>query len=278
MGNASIVRVNPSNGPQVFDQFLIDLWRVGDVPMRPIQWSASNWTGLTIPSEVESEYQVGPSPGVSGSTVVQYYNGTFGANLNLFTNPVQPNQSLATITIEYNWSPGTRVFPWTLEGEYLELSILYQVPSARREGVAIYSSWSIGLLHAASQKFVWFETALFDLDRPLGGDVVWLDTISGNVIIHSVLSNSPSQFHIVQPDSAFSVSSPYTGLQFFHFLITDDNIHAAMLAANAKFVGLNLSTVAAEWELVHTNVEVEGTGEGQCGHSLRHMTIRQTFG
>jgi hypothetical protein len=47
-----------------------------------------------------------------------------------------------------------------------------------------------------------------------------------------------------------------------------------MLAANTKFPHLNLPTAAADWQLVHTNVEVEGTAAGQCGHSLRSMTIR----
>lgn len=47
-----------------------------------------------------------------------------------------------------------------------------------------------------------------------------------------------------------------------------------MLAANSKFPSLNLSTVAAEWLLVHTNVEVEATEAAQCGHALRDMSIR----
>ena len=277
MTNASIVRVNPFDGPQVFDQFLVDIWRLGDFKLQPVLWNVSGWTGLGIPDYRHSDSQLGPSPSVIGSTAVQYYNGSFGANLNMFTNPLQPNQSLATITIEYNWSPQTRASPWAAAGSYVELSVLYRVPAARRQGVAVYSSWSLGLLHQATHKFVWFETALFDLDRPLGGDVVWLDTISGNAIIHSVLSSEPSLFHTLQPDSAESVSSPFSDQKFFHFTISSDNVHAAMLAVNSKFAGLNLSTVAAEWQLVHTNVEVEGTDMGECGHSLRDMVIRQIF-
>ena len=80
---------------------------------------------------------------------------------------------------------------------------------------------------------MWFETALFDLDRPLDGDVVWLDTISGSAIVHGVLSREHSAFHALQPDSALSVSRPFSGLRLFHFTVSDDNIHAAMLAADA---------------------------------------------
>jgi hypothetical protein len=277
MANSSIVRVNPFNGPQVFDQFLVDIWRLGDSKLQHVHWNVSEWSGLVILQDLEAEFQLGLTPELAGSTAVQYYNGSFGANLNLFSNPIQPNQSLATITIEYNWSPQTRVSPWAIAGSYIDLSLLYQVPTAKRQGIAIYSSWSLGLLHIATQKFVWFETALFDLGRPLGGDAVWLDIISNNVIIHSVLSNQTSLFHEMQPDSSLSVSNPFSGLKLFHFTINENHIHAAMVAANSKFSDLNLSTVAAEWQLVHTNVEVEGAALSACGHSLQDLSIRQVL-
>ncbi len=276
MTNASIIRVNPFAGPDVFDQFVVDIWRLGDVKLQPVQWNVSEWTGLAVPEGTHGEFQLGLSPGVTGSSAVQYFNGTFGAHLNTITNPIQPNQSLATITIEYNWSPETRVCPWA-NASHLELSVMYQAPAAARQGVAVYSSWSLGLLHAATRKFVWFETALFDLERPLGGDVVWLDSISGNAIVHSALNGQHSLFHTLLPDSAVSVSAPFSGLKLFHFTVSGDNIRAAMMAANSKFAGLNLSTVAAEWQLVHTNVEVEGTALGRCGHSLRLMNISRVF-
>jgi hypothetical protein len=198
MTNASIVRVNPFDGPQVFDQFLVDVWRLGDFKMQPVMWNVSDWTGLGVPEEKQGGSQLGPSPSAIASTAVQYYSGSFGANLNTFSNPIQPNQSLATITIEYNWSPETRTSPWSATASFLELSLLYEVPSASRQGVAVYSSWSLGLLHKTTQKFVWFETALFDLDRPLGSDVIWLDTISGNAIVHGVLADERSLFHTVR--------------------------------------------------------------------------------
>jgi hypothetical protein len=131
MTNASIVRVNPFGGPQVFDQFVVDVWRLGDFKLQSVQWNVSDWTGLRIPEDQLPENQLGPSPSALGSTAVQYYNGSFGANLNLFANPIQPNQSLATITIEYNWSPATRISPWAAPGSYLELSVYYQACALR---------------------------------------------------------------------------------------------------------------------------------------------------
>jgi len=276
MTNSSIVRVNPFAGPAVFDHFLVDVWRLGQFDLERVPWDVGEYSGLHVPADERGKLQLGPTPNQTGSSAVQYYNGTFGANLNLFANPIQNGSDLATITIEYNWSPQNRVNPWAAAGSCIELSMLYQVPSATRQGIAIYTSWTLGLLHNATQQFVWFETALFDLDRPLGGDVVWLDTISGNAIIHGVLSReTPSLFHTLLPDGAQSTNSPYSPFKLFHFTVSDDNIHAAMVAANSKFKSLNLSTVAAEWLLVHTNVEVEGTGAAACGHCMRDMTIRQ---
>jgi hypothetical protein len=278
MTNSSIVRVNPYAGPAVFDQFVVDLWRLGDFELQRVAWSVGMWSGLDVPPDARVAHQLGPTPNQNGSTAVQYFNGSFGANLNLFTNPIQNDTSLGTITIEYNWSPQTRVNPWAAARSCIELSMFYEVPSARREGVAIYTSWTLGLLHDATQKFVWFETALFDLDRLLGGDAVWMDTVSGSAIIHAVLSReTPSLFHTLQPDSCESSTRPFSVLKFFNFTISDDNIHSAMVAANSKFKGLNLSTVASEWQLVHTNVEVEGTGLAACGHCMRDMTIRQVL-
>ena len=136
--NASIVRVN--GGPPIFDQFVVDLWRLGDVKLQPVLWRASEWTGLDVPQGSQGEFQRGPSPSVAGSTAVQYYNGTFGANLNLFTDPIQPNQSLATITMEYNWGAETRCAPWAAPASRLELSLLYQVPVAARNDSAVYAT------------------------------------------------------------------------------------------------------------------------------------------
>lgn len=136
--NASIVRVN--GGPPIFDQFVVDVWRLGDVKLQPLLWRASDWTGLDVPEGSQGEFQRGPSPSVAGSTAVQYFNGTFGANLNLFTDPIQPNQSLATITMEYNWGAETRCAPWAAPAARLELSLLYQVPVAARNASAVYAT------------------------------------------------------------------------------------------------------------------------------------------
>ena len=180
---------------------------------------------------------------------------------------------MGTITIGYDWSLSSRVAPW--RDGFLDMSVEYKVPTADkcRTCTAIYSSWTIGLASQNGSSFVWYETALFDLERPLGGDVVFMDTISGRPIIHSPLSfGEISHFHSLLPDSAPSSSEPIREFQRFHFSIEAQHVVNAMTAANSKY-NLTLSEDPAEWYLVHTNVELEGTSGGAAGHSLRNMII-----
>lgn len=227
------------------------------------------WTG----AETTLAFQRGldPAAGLNGSTAMQYADGVFGASLNLFDTPLAPPDSLGTITIENNWSPQTSAAPWNASGAVLDMSIMYEAHSAFRTGVAVYSSWSLGLSHRVSHDFVWYETALFDLDRPLGGDEIWLDTISGNVIVHGVLG-APSAFHTMAADSSASQTSVWAGRRLFHFTVASTQIAAAMQAANEKY-NVTLGTDPADWLLVHTNVELEGTANVRGAHSLANMTI-----
>ena len=268
LDNSSIVRVNPSE--IVYDHALVDFWRCGSGPLAPIaSWDMAPWTGAN--TSLANQRGLLPNATMNGSTAVSFAGGVFGASLNLFDTPLAPTDTLGTITIENNWSPSQTVAPWAVAGAELDLSIMYEAHSAFRTGVAVYSSWSLGLSHQKTLDFVWYETALFDLDRDLGADEIWHDTISGNVIVHGVLG-PPSAFHALAPDSSVSQTATWSGRRLFHFTITSAHIAAAMNAANAKF-NISLGTDPAEWNLVHTNVELEGTPNVRGAHSLANMTI-----
>jgi hypothetical protein len=266
LSSATVVDPSAAGAP---DELVLAIFRVGAGPTFPLSWDLSARTGAALPA-ADSR---GTRPLVVGSTALQFGNSTFGALLNLTADPLEPGASLGTVTIGYDWDASRAAAPWAGSGGGLELSIQYQVPTARKTGVAVYTSWTVGLATASADSFVWYETALFDLDRPLGGDVVWLDTISGRPIVHGVLSQTQtSNFHRVFPDSANSATSTWAGFRRFHFAIEAAHVAAAMAAANAKF-NLTLSTDPADWRLVHTNVEVEGTAGGTAAHSLREMII-----
>lgn len=267
--NASIVRANPSE-PAIYNATQVSFWRVGSGPLAPVSgWSLESYTGAPAPRS----QQVGLGPVTHpGSTAVAFYNATFSAVLNLFETPVIPSTSLGTITVEHNWDPATAAAPFPTPASALDLALHYRVPTAQKTGVAIYSSWSLGLFNRVTRRFVWWETAIFDLDRPLGGDQLWIDTISGNVIVHSVLSPNPSAFHTKAADSADSGSATWASEALLHLTISGQQVSDAMAAASAKF-NTSLGSDAADWLLVHTNVEAEGTGSGRMGHSVRTMRI-----
>ena len=274
LDNSSVVRVNPTATP--LDETLVDFWRLGAGPLAAeTTWDVSAWTGSGIASRAESRALLPPAS-VNGSTAMQFAGGVFGASLNLFETPLAPPDSLGTITIENNWSPATRVQPWAPAqgGAVLDMSVRYQAFSGFRTGVAVYSSWSLGLSNARTQRFVWYETALWDLDRDLGGDELWIDTISGNVIVHGVLG-APSDFHTMTADSAASSNACWSGFRLFHWTISAGEIAKAIQMAEAKF-NTTLGADPADWELVHTNIELEGTPGVRGAHSLANMTISLT--
>lgn len=270
LDNATIVRINPT--VTVYDQALVDLWRLGAGPLAPVSlWNLSAWSGSGIAQLTDTRALLPPAA-QNGSTAVQFADGVFGASLNLFDTPMAPTDTLATITIENNWSPQTRVAPWGAPGGALELSIEYVAQSAFRTGVAVYSSWSLGLSNAVTGKYIWYETALWDLGRDLGGDELWIDTISGNVIVHGVLGPAPSAFHTMAAGSASSSNECWDGFRTFSFSVSSSQVAAAVSAAEAKF-NVTLGGDPADWLLVHTNVELEGTPNARGAHALRNMTI-----
>ena len=263
VGNVSIVRVNPAQS--VLGTTVVDFWRVGAGSLAPDTWPLGHFTG----SPVGSERTRGLQPTIAGSNAISYDKAVFGAVLN--TTTIESGQTLGTITIEQSW-PAPGFAPWAAGGN-LDLSAFYQVPTAVRApgAIAVYSSWTFGIRSYIDNVFCWYETALFDLDRPLGGDELYLDTISGDVIIHSVLGTA-SAFHTAAPDSASASSSVWAGFRKIHFSVSAEQVSDAIAATNAKF-NLTLHTDAAAWSVVHFNVELEGTANVSAGHSLHSLTI-----
>jgi hypothetical protein len=266
ISNASLARVNPTNG--ILDETVLTVWRLGDEALTNLSsWDSSEWTNARPFSP-----QVAMTPSLPGSSSVLYSNGTFGALLSTIANPIQNGSSLGTLTIEYNYSPQYQTFPWTSPSAVIDMSVLYEAPQAYRTGIAVYSSWSLGILHRNSSTFCWFETALWDLERDLGGDEIWHDTISGNVIVHGVLGVQ-SAFHSMAFDSASARNTTWAaGKELIHFTISSSQINAAITRVNLEF-NLTLDSNPANWALVHTNIELEGTSGVRGGHSLSSMRI-----
>ena len=252
-------RVNPTT--TLFDDTSISLWRIaqpGEVCSAITPWDGGNWTGLSVPPAARLLDQCGLHPTHVGSSVVQYEEGAFGAQLNLFDTP--PTASLGTITVEYTWSQPRWVQPWPrglTDATLIECTMQYQAPTAYKEGVAIYSSWSLGF-HSAlnASQYVWYETALFDLERSFS-QTIWMDTISGYPIVHSYLGVASQRYHTELSGCMHSSNAVIQGLRTVAFTINATQFAAAISDANAVS-GENYSTDPSDWRLGHWNVEAEG--------------------
>jgi hypothetical protein len=267
-------RVDPTT--PLLDTTSISLWRIatpGEACAPITAWDGGNWTGLSIAPAFRAAEQCGLHPSHLGSTVAQYAAGAFGAQLNLYDTP--PTASLGTLTVEYTWSEPQWVAPWprgTSDGALIQCTALYQAPTAAKDGVAIYSSWSLGF-HALSNasQYVWYETALFDLGRAFS-QVIWMDTISGYPIVHSYLGVPSERYHTELPGCAHSSNATMPGLRWVGFTISASQFSAAIADANAVS-GEGYSTDPADWALGHWNIEAEGTGEGRMGHEVKGLQL-----
>jgi hypothetical protein len=270
--NASIARVDPGPAQQVLGATVIDFWRLGaSRALLPLAWAPAPYTGAPA---APAPATAGLLPSAPGTPAATFSRGVFGAVLNTSgATPIEPGQTLGTITIEQSWAPSAAPTPWAAGGA-LDLAAQYQPFSASRApgAIAVYSSWSLGLRSLVPpQAFLWYETALFDLDRPLGGDEVWHDTVSGSVILHGVLG-APSAFHTAAPDSCAASSATWAGFRRVHFTVSAAQLAQGLAAANARF-NLSLSLDPAQWAMVHWNVELEGTAGVAAGHSLHSLAI-----
>lgn len=275
-------RVDPTT--TLFDDTSISLWRIASPGEEclPIGWDGSNWTGLHVPPGARLADQAGLQPDVVGSTFVQYSNSSFGTQLNLYDTP--PTASLGTITVEFTWSQPNWITPWArglTDATLVECTMLYQAPTAKKEGVAIYSSWSLGFHNVNNiSQYVWYETALFDLDRAFSQTIFskWLrrcsvllerrrnrcppviiavDTISGYPIIHSYLGVQSQRYHSELPGCMQSSNATIRGLRAVAFTINSTQFAAAIADANVKS-GEAYSTDPSLWRLGHWNIEAEG--------------------
>ena len=148
------------------------IWRLTppDTSLQDITgWSAGKWTGLSLPSPVPAGDQIGVNPSMLGSSCLQWHNGTFGANLNLFDDQIISG-GLATLTVDYTASQPNWIYPWKSPDSVIRVAFEYQVPDTATKHLdkAIYSTLSYGLHQmncSACPEYVWYETGLFDLDR-----------------------------------------------------------------------------------------------------------------
>ena len=142
----------------------------------------------------------------------------------------------------------------------------------------MYATLSLGLHNMAGSKpqYIWYETTLFDAKRSMV-EAVFVDTISGNGIIHGFLGkDSTKSYSSQQPGSADSANLSWTGFRHFDFTVSAAQLVRGITNINDKFK-FDLRSDPAEWALGHFNVELEGTGDAAiAAHSMKGIRISVT--
>ena len=273
----------------LFDTTLCSVWRLTQPhqALRPVtRWDAGQWTGHDVsisPGTIPAGSQMGVDPATTGSSAIQYSQGTFGALLNMFESPIV-SANLGTLTIEYTPSQPNWIYVWQDDANAsIHVSFDYQVPFGNKTwadhalgGQAIYSTLALGLHHVSgeSPQFIWYEVGIFDLGRSMQ-PAVFVDTISGEGIVHGTLGpTSDGRYNSQSPSSADSSNQTFRGFRHFEFDVNADHLRAGISDINSRF-NFSLSQNVSQWALGHFNMELESNCESSCmaAHSLRNLRI-----
>lgn len=107
-------------------------------------------------------------------------------------------------------------------------------------------------------------------------EAVFVDTISGQGIVHGFLGNGASGSYSSQvAGSADSTNSSWSdGFRLFDFTVSAAQLVHGIDAINQKF-NFTLSKDPSDWALGHFNLELEGTAgsSASAGHSVRGLEI-----
>jgi hypothetical protein len=282
------------------------LWQHGDRPSASIKYGASApalrmWTGLTPVASETTVVQ--PDNGVGGSpwSAVQYAaSGEWGAALNT-SGADAVLEHLTTTTLEASWygkgSPDSDcvdAFGMDESGESnnngisveFEIAVPYAFNLTRNATTpaAIYISLSVYLRsrpHVPQNEsaFVWYSTPVFDFQRPILKDNLYIDHSSNKLIISSFIGAvSSSKYVTVAPSSASSGNETWSEYRRFQYSFSTAEVERGIADGLARFPGhfsngTTLPLYASSYCVPGFNLELEGTPGAGAGLRLRGLNI-----
>lgn len=125
----------------------------------------------------------------------------------------------------------------------------------KKKDIAIYTSVSLAISHVPSGKFVWYETAIFDLDRKMENHL-YEDIFMSGAIIHAVLNDEYNPYHTKLPGSMLSSTKVWNGYRLLNVSISAVEFVRGLQDVNNAFY-LDLVEDHTDWTIVNLNVEVE---------------------
>jgi hypothetical protein len=257
-------------------------WQHGDVRTRlvtPYKGDISGWTGMK--AAAEKQVVIHSTRGGTPWAAVQYTNeGDFGSALN--TTGVDPvREHLTTNTLESNWEKCAGVFSAGGQGfrVELDLAVPFAFHGSRSEFVpaAVYVSLSIYLRTMTSPSgFIWYSTPLFDLDRDVVQDHVFIDTVSQKLIVSGPLSGS-SAYNQIYHGSTVSQNKTFSKTLHFGYEVkaahVEQGIRDGLLRFPSHFSNHTLPPNASAYCIPGFNIELEATPNAGAGVVVRNLKI-----
>ena len=252
----------------------------------PTSWPLSQYTGM--PSDIPPAQQSVTSAAAPFAGA-QYLDGDLG----LFLNTTGTTETLTTSTVESSFKECLPL--WQEAGSALRVALDFAVPYAvhcergvgSNKPCAIYSTLSVYVNSIDRRHFMWYETSLFDLDRPVLQDHVFFDASSQQPIVHGFVSSGKpsapsSRYNRCDATSGSAAAlNETTGARTtasFAYLIEAEHVNRAIADVASTFNVSGLPISASEWCVSGFNVEVEGTPDNAAGIRLRNIELAKVEG
>ena len=146
-------------------------------------------------------------------------------------------------------------------------------------GCAVYISLSVYLksipADAPDSKFIWYSVNLFDYERDVTTDHVFIDLSSKKLIISSPVSGR-SNYNTLRPGSSLASNGTWTETRTFRYAVTAANVERGIADGMAKFPGKlpgSLPLKAAAYCLPGYNIELEATPNAGAGVNVKRLNI-----
>jgi hypothetical protein len=219
----------------------------------------------------------GTPPNVPFSAVQLTSTGVWGAWLN--TTSADPTaEHLTTTTIESSFGTCYDVWQPDHSGEF-RVEFQLAVPTAFKlspaNGCAVYVSLSVYVRTKPGlpSHFIWYSVNLFDFERDVRSDHVFIDTVSKKLIVSSGVTGG-SKYNVPLPGSASSSNTTWPTPKSFGYRVTATNLEQGIRDGLATYPTLKgLPEKASDYCISGYNMELEATPDAAAGMSLSGTTI-----
>jgi len=241
-----------------------------------------NLSALTgVMTTADEQGVVSPPSGMPWAAVQFSSDGVWGAAINTSgTNASKEPLTTSTLESAFGDEGCAPVFGQGGQGGFqveLEMAVptAFHEPRAPGLPAAVYVSLSIYLQTIRPpRRFVWYSTNLFDLERDVVTDHVFIDTSSKKLIVSGPLSGV-SSYNRRLPDSALARNTTFGPQRLrFAYAVDAGHVEQGIRDGLARFPdALDLPTRADAYCVPGYNIELEGTKGAGAGIAVWGLNI-----